>query len=178
MAIAATVRINQESFRQANEIMAKFGQALNSYIIYKGLNAAGNVVSQQARTLAPDSRQTGTRNLWSKKVRGKRANTRSHKDTIGVSSPRNYGERKAIYVGPLYPGGNLINVIGHPHAQVLWGRRTGVTLPATDYLERAGKQTESAQQAAFVGAVQTESDKYLRKAASSVIRPRQLLLFT
>ena len=160
----AKVAISEESFRAADVILSRLELETRIVVLEKAVRAAASPVVRAARQNAPDSRRTGSRDLWSKKLKQARANTKQHKDTIGMSSVRNYrGGLIAVYVGPLYPAGNLINAIGHPHEQVLWGRRTGKTLPPTDYLERAGKSTTSEVQAAFIGSVQTQTEKILSR---------------
>jgi hypothetical protein len=168
--VFAKVEVLQESFRQAEAHLTAIPFELRTAVLPKALLAAAAPVVQAARKLAPDSVKSGSRKKWSKKVRDARSGTKQHKETIGTSSVRQYGGRGAaagsvlaIYAGPLYPQGNLINAIGHPHAQVLWGRKTGTTLPATDYLLRASEQTKSEQQSAFVSKVKSESERILAK---------------
>ena len=164
MTVFATVSINQELYRAAEEHITQLPFELRTGVITKAISAAAEPVVKAARVLAPDSVKSGSRQHWSKSLRQKRVSTKQHKDTIGKSTVRQYGSgTSAIYIGPLYPTGNLINVIGHPHAQVLWGRSTGTTLPPTDYLLRAAEQTKSQQQSAFVGKVKSESERILAK---------------
>ena len=164
MTVFATVQINQDSFRQAESLLSALPLEMRTGVIPKAIGAAANPVVTYARELAPDSVRTQSRALWSKSMQQKRANTKQHKDTIGKSTVRQYGNgNAAIYVGPLYPQGNLINAIGHPHRQVLWGRDTGKTLPPTDYLENAGRLTLAAQQAYFIAKVKSESERILAK---------------
>lgn len=155
------VEIDQQAFAAAEAFLTRVEFELRTKVIEKALKAATKPVIAVARRLAPDSVKSGSRGAWSNRVRNKRSNTAQHKDTIGYSTVRNYGSVAAIYVGPIHPAGNLINVIGHPHEQVLWGKHTGVTLPPTEYLERAAEQTKDDQQAAFVAEVQRETDRIL-----------------
>lgn len=162
MTVYARVDFDQQAFRDAESLLTRLPFELRTGVLPKALGAAANPVVTMARELAPDSVRSGSRRGWSKSMRQKRSATKQHKDTIGKSTVRQYGSGTlAIYVGPLYPQGNLINVIGHPHNQVLWGRHTGTVLPPTDYLEKAGKQTEAAQQAAFVNKIKTETERLL-----------------
>ena len=166
MAVYATVSIDQDSFQQAEKLLTTLPLEMRTGVIPKALSAAANPVVTNAREFAPDSIRSGSRLLWSETVKRKRSNTKQHKETIGKSTVRQYGSGKAaIYIGPLYPQGNLINVIGHPHAQVLWGRKTGTTIPATDYLFRAGESTQLAQQHAFIAKVKAETDRLLAAGA-------------
>lgn len=164
MTVFAKVQINDQSFRQAETFLATVPLEMRTGVLPKAMRAAAATVERAARQLAPDSVKSGSREKWSKKVKQQRASTKQHKQTIGHSSVRNYQSAMAIYVGPLYPAGNLINAIGHPHKQVLWGRSTGVTLPETDYLEKAANQTATEQQSAFVNKVKSETEKILKKS--------------
>lgn len=161
VAPAAKVVIDEESFRSAERLLTRIPLELRTAILPKAIRAAARPVDIMATSLAPSSVRTGSRKKWSKKVRDKRAGTPQHKQTIGISSVRHYGETIAIYVGALWPAGVLINVIGHPHAEVWWGRRTGRTLPGTAYLEQAGVSTAAQQQAEFVGTVTREVEQIL-----------------
>lgn len=168
MTVFATVKIDEQSFRQADALLTRIPFDLRTAVLPKALQAAAVPVVRAAEALAPDSVKTGSRQLWSAKLRNARASTKQHKDTIGRSTVRQYGSgTAAIYVGPVYPIGNLINVIGHPHQQVLWGRRTGKVIGPVDYLARAAQQTTGEQQAAFVAKVQSETDKLLASGAKS-----------
>ena len=160
----ATVEISNESFQSADAQLSRLAFEVRTSVLEKGVRAAAAPVVNRARQLAPDSVKGGSRSRWSKKLKAARQNTKQHKDTIGVSSIRHYrGSTVAIYAGPIHPAGNLINVIGHPHNQVLWGRHTGVTLPPTDYLQRAAQETKAEQQAAFVDKITSESAKLLNQ---------------
>lgn len=168
MTVFATVQIDKQSFQAAEAFLERIEFEMRTGVLPKALGAAANPVVTLAREYAPDSVRSGSRQLWSQKVRSARSATKQHKDTIGKSTVRQYGKGKAsIYVGPLYPQGNLINAIGHPRAQMAWGRSTGRVIPATDYLDRAAQASAPAQQQAFVDKVKTETDKMLAKGAKS-----------
>lgn len=164
MTFFAQVQIDQASFTKAEQFLTRVDFELRTKVLDTALKAAAAPVIKRAEKLAPDSVKSGSRGAWSNKTRARRAGTAQHKNTIGRSAVRNYGAIAAIYVGPLHPAGNLINVIGFQHEQVLWGRHTGATLPPTEYLQQASEQTKDAQQAAFVAAVERETDKILAKA--------------
>jgi len=150
----ARVDISEQSFREADQILVKLEFETRTIALEKAMRKAAAPFVRIARQLAPDSIKTGSRDLWSPKLKAARAHTPQHKKTIGVSSIRNYsGGLIAIYAGPLYPAGNLINAIGHPHKQVLWGRPTGKTLPPNDYLKDAAKQVGSEAQSAFISSL-------------------------
>lgn len=167
MTVFAKVEINDQAFQQADAELARLPFELRTGVIPKALRAAAAPVEKKARQLAPDSEKSGSRKKWSRKVRQKRAGTKPHKQTIGHSTVRRYRDSDAIFVGPLHPQGNLINVIGHDHNQVLWGNRTGWVIHPTRYLQDAAQQTQGQQQTAFVDRVRTESAKIIAKMGSS-----------
>lgn len=158
----AKVEIDAASFRKAEGFLEKLPLEVRIVVVEKSVRAAAAPVVKRAQQLAPDSHKTGTWDKWSQRTLAKRGGARQHKDTIGTSSVRNYsGGLTAIYVGPLHPAGNLINIIGHPHAQVLWGRRTSNIIPPVKYLHEAAEQTKGQQQAAFVSSAERQSKRIL-----------------
>jgi hypothetical protein len=166
MTVFAQVQIDENQFREADAQLARLPLELRTNVLPKGLRAAAAPVEKKARQLAPDSEKSGSRRKWSRKVRQKRASTKPHKQTIGHSTVRRYKTSDAIYVGPVHPQGNLINVIGHNHNQVQWGNRTGWIVQPTTYLQEAAQQTKAQQQTAFVDKVRSESDKLLNSMGS------------
>jgi hypothetical protein len=143
------VVIDEQSFRTAERVLGRLDGDLRRKVVPQGLRAAARVAAARMKTLAPDSKKTGSRDRWSKKTRMARVATKQHKTTIGVSTIRKYGKVTAIYAGPIHPAGNLINVIGHPHKQMLWGKASGKTIAANTYPIEAGEQTKRQQQAKF-----------------------------
>jgi len=167
--IAVQVVISDDSFRKAESFLTQLPLEMRNKVIPPALKAAGAPVAAKSRELAPSSAKTGTYKLWSKSMLRSRAGSPQHKDTIVVSSVRKYGvdgNVMRVYVGASWPAGNLINIIGHPHQQVLWGRRTGNQIAAVDYLERASAATFGEQQSAFVSRVESETAKILAKGAN------------
>lgn len=144
-----SVKIDDNSFRQADRLLARLPVELRRKIVPRAFRSAVVPATKRMRQLAPDSRKSGSRSKWSQKLRASRASTKQHKRTIGTSSIRRYGEVVAIYAGPIHPAGNLINVIGHPHKQMLWGKDSGKTVAANQYVIDAGEQTKRQQQAVF-----------------------------
>lgn len=167
MAAFAKVEINEQSFQQAETFLTQLPLELRTAVIPKALNAAATPVVRQARIFAPDSTKSGNRLLWSKKVREKRSGAPQLKDTIVKSRVRTTPNGlSSIHVWPQNFPGNLINVLGHTHEQILWGRHTGNMLPATQFLVNAAQQTLGEQQSAFVGKVQSETTRLLSKGAT------------
>ena len=143
------VLIDEHSFRQAERVLGRLDGRLRNKIIPPALRAAARPAVAKMKQLAPDSKVTGTRAKWSKKVRIERMATKQHRKTIGVSTVRKYGRIVAIYAGPIHPAGNLINAIGHDHKQMLWGRFSGNIIKPNIYVIKAGEQTKLQQQAVF-----------------------------
>lgn len=166
MTVFAKVEIDEQSFQQADAMLARLPLEIRRGPLEKGVRAAGQPFVARARQLAPDSQKSGSRKKWSKKVQALRSGTKPHKQTIGLSTTRRYGSTIAVYAGPIHPAGNLINVIGHAHNQVLWGNRTGWVVHPTTYLQQAAQETLAQQQSAFVAKVQSESDKLLAQMGS------------
>lgn len=157
------VEINEQTFKEADRILARLPVELHRRVLPRALKSAVRPAVREMRKLAPDSKKSGTRDRWSRKLRERRASTKPHKRTIGVSSVRRYSQIVAVYAGPLHPAGNLINVIGHPHKQVLWGKPAGDVIAANDYVIRAGQQTASQQQSAFIAAVTKGVEREAKK---------------
>lgn len=143
------VVIDENSFRQAERLLGRLDGEIRRKVLPPALRAAASRAVERMKTLAPDSKKTGSRDRWSKGTRLKRIATKQHRKTIGVSTVRKYGLVVAVYAGPIHPAGNLINAIGHPHKQMLWGKPSGRTIAANEYVLRAGEQTRSQQQAVF-----------------------------
>lgn len=143
------VVIDEESFRRTERQLGRLPGELRRKVVPPALRSAARISAAKMRQLAPDSKKTGSRARWSKSLRLRRAATKQHKKTIGISTVRKYGEVVAIYAGPIHPAGNLINVLGHPHKQMLWGKDSGKTVQANQYVIDAGEQTKRQQQAVF-----------------------------
>lgn len=165
MTVFAKVQISEESFREADAMLARLPLEIRGKVLARGLRAAAAPVEKRARQLVPRSSQTGSRRRMAKAQAARRVGEAEHRESIGHSTIREYGSITAIYVGPVHPAGNLINIIGHPHQQVLWGNRTGRVVPPTTYLQQAAAETTGQQQSAFVGKVRSESDKIIARMA-------------
>ena len=162
MSTYAKVEISEASFQAASAFLTRLEFEMRTAVVDKALRKAAAPPIALAKQLAPDSKKTGSRDKWSRKTKAARASTKQHKQTIGASTVRHYGSgTMAIYVGPIHPAGNLINVIGHQHRQMLWGRASGQIIPGTKYLKDAGEQTVPQQNAAFVNTVKSEVEKIL-----------------
>lgn len=163
---AARVVIGEPAFRAAENLLTQIPLELRTAIVPKAIRAAARPVVNAAQSLAPDSVVSGSRKKWSKKVRDARVGVKQHKETIGISSVRQYGETIAIYVGALWPAGVLVNVIGHDHKMIQWGKNSGWIRHGHRYLKDAGEQTAPQQQSEFVAAVRTNVEQVLRKLYS------------
>lgn len=159
----AKVEVGEIRFKEAEKLLVGLPFELRTGVVEKALRAAVAPVVKWAKSLAPDSIKTGSRQLWSKKIQQQRSATKQLLETIGTSSIRAYGETMAVYAGPLHPAGNLINAIGTTHAQVLWGRATGVMLKPVTFLQQAADITKPEQGAAFTRKFETEFKRILKK---------------
>lgn len=157
------VEIDEKTFAKADAILARLPKELHRKVLPRALQSAIRPAARAMRKQAPDSVKTGTREKWSEKMRRRRANTKQHKRTIGVSSVRRYQSVVAVYAGPLHPAGNLINVIGHDHKQMLWGRDGGNIVKANEYVLTAGKQAAGESAGAFIAAVKKGVEREAKK---------------
>ena len=135
--------------------LARVDVMLRRQIVPKGLRAGANVVKKSARVRAPRSKQTGTREQWSEKIRAERAGVKEHADTIGVVV-REYDDYFVAVVGAQWPAGALASLIADGHKLVAWGNPTDVFVVGNDYLTPAADETVSQQQIAVIGRVTRE----------------------
>ena len=163
----ATVHISQERYREAENFLTRVPFEMRTNIIGKALRAAAAPVVKMAKSLAPDSVKTGSRLLWSRKVAAQRSGKPGLSETIIVKSV-SYRTIDAVVIGPSWPAGNIINVVGHPHKQVLWGRPTGRTVSANQFMQHAAELTKSDQGAAFSSTFRSAFDRFLRSQAKAI----------
>lgn len=122
----------------------------------KVVRAGAKPIVDRARKLAPRSASTGSTELWSKKMfvdggTGGTPRSRNEKPlwkTIKLVV-RKYSRAAAISViGPEWPDGNKVffNVSNGGRKQVLWGKRTGRTIPAIrNWIVQAFDETKTQQ---------------------------------
>ena len=159
------VVISQDRINAAEAFLTRLPFEMRTQVVDKALRAAAAPVVKWAKELAPDSVKTGSRTLWSAKTAAARAGNKQLGETI-TAARRSYGAIDAIYIGPSWPAGNIINVIGHPHKQMRWGRATGRQIAANKFLQNAAEITRSDQGAAFTNKVQSETERLIRKGAT------------
>lgn len=167
MSTFCTVSINPERYREAENLLTRMPFEMRTKTIGRALRAASKPVVEFAKQTAPDSIKTGSRLLWSKKVAQQRAGKPQLSETIIVKSV-SYRTIDAVIIGPSWPSGNIINVIGHPHSQVLWGRSAGRSVPANKFFQHAAQLTAGEQGAAFSKTFVTAFDSFLRAQARAI----------
>jgi hypothetical protein len=162
-----TVTINLDRYKEAENFLTRMPFEMRSNIIGKALKAAAAPVVRYAKALAPDSVKTGSRLLWSRKTAAQRSGKPQLSETVIVKSV-SYRTVDAVVIGPSWPAGNIINVIGHPHNQVLWGRPTGRNVRANQFLQNAAQLTASEQGTAFSNTFAAAFDRFLRSQAKAI----------
>lgn len=159
------VVISQERINAAEAQLVKLPFEVRSKVLGKALHAAAAPIVKWAKLLAPDSVKTGTRVLWSKSVAANRAGKPGLSETI-VKVIRSYGSIDAIYVGPSWPAGNIINVIANPHRRTYWGKFTRLSIvPPNLFMQHAAELTRGDQGSNFTNTIQKESDRIISQMA-------------
>ena len=148
------VSVNISDPQNIDAQLAKLNLLVRGPALTKALRSGGKVVASAAKALCP--RSTGSRDGWSASTRAARAGVKPLADTIAVVV-RDYGEKKAVIVGPQYPAGALGHLVEFGHAEVLWGKPPGRRVPPKPFLRPAADQT--------VGQVDSAVISELQKAA-------------
>jgi hypothetical protein len=142
-----------------NRVLAQVPQQMQFAAHDKALPAAGKVVAQRAKELAPRSSQNpkGGR----KKMSAKSRTAWSSEPLADMIEVKKVKSRKEfdpyVLVGPKFPEGNKANFV-HPmksttKEQVNWGQRVGRTNKDNDFLKRAADETIGQQVRAFLSAL-------------------------
>jgi hypothetical protein len=142
-----------------NQVLNQIPQQMQFSAHDKALPAAGRVVAQRAKELAPRSSQNerGGRNKMSAKAKAIWS-AEPLADMIEVKAVK---ARKQfdpfVLVGPKFPEGNKANFV-HPmkannKEQVNWGKRVGNKNKDNDFLKRASDETVGQQIRAFLSAL-------------------------
>jgi hypothetical protein len=152
------VRVERDIAR-INRVLAQIPQQMQFAAFDKALPAAGRVVAQRAKELAPRSatNEKGGREKMSAKAKATWS-AEPLADMIEVKPLKATKQNDPyVLVGPKFPEGNKANFI-HPmkstkKEQVLWGRRVGPVNKDNDFLKRAADETKPAQLRAFLKAL-------------------------
>jgi len=150
----------QSHIGRINKVMAMIPQQMQFAAYDRALPAAGRVVAQRAKELAPRSAQN---------PKGGRANMSAKAKAIWSAEPladmiaiRPVRGKKAagdpyILVGPRFPEGNKANFVAPMKSsvkeQVNWGTRVGKKNKDNDFLKRAADETKPQQLRAFLSAL-------------------------
>lgn len=127
----------------------------------RAVSKAGTVVKRRAVQLAPDSRDTGSREKQSAKSR--KIWTRKLRTTITKKTVR-FANIAIAIVGPKNPEGNAAHFKQEkPRKAKMWGRDLGYTLRITrDWIVQAFDETKSEQNAAMQASLREDIDKVMR----------------
>lgn len=127
----------------------------------RAVSKAGTVIKRRAVQLAPDSRETGSREkqtaaarrTWSKKLR-----TTITKKTVRFSNIA------LAIVGPRSPDGNMAHFMQEKKRNlVAWGRRTGWRIGLVrDWIVQAFDETKGEQLSAMEQSLRDDIDKVMR----------------
>jgi hypothetical protein len=136
--------------------LAKIPEFVRYKAADKALKAMAKPVIEKAKSIAPDSRATGTRKKWSRKYKddskwqidsGKNISSKVIKNDSGA----------VTYIGATFPKGNKQQFNASPDGrkEVFWGRPQGtVYKPPERFIQKAFDETRSAQQSAFVASLE------------------------
>jgi len=150
------VRIEIRESRDMDRLLAQVGDnKLRRKVWRKALREAGKIVQKRAKQLAPRSKRSGTRELWSEATRSQRAGAKALHQTITVAV-RDYGEVWVLVVGPSYPAGALGHLIEYGHAEVLFGVPTGRRVPPKPFLRPAADETQGQVNGVIVASLQSQ----------------------
>lgn len=139
-------------------VLERLPIALRGAVTQKALRAAAKPVIEMAVSLCPESFVTGTRDLWSKSLKAKRAGVKDLRDTI-TSVTRDYGEVKVEIVGPARPAGALGHLVEFSRRKILWGRDSGQEIQGKPFLRPAAEITKDEQRAALVKVLESAARK-------------------
>lgn len=165
MSSFTNVHISNERFAEAERFLTQLPFEMRTDVVGAALRAAIRPVKEWAKVLAPDSYKSGSRDLWSKKVEAQRAGKPQLSETI-VTKMRSYRTLDIIVVGPSWPSGNIVNVIGHPHRRTFWGRFSQTRqMPANKFLWQASEITKAEQGQNFTNTIVRRTNRFLRRVA-------------
>ncbi len=136
--ISVTVTLNQATVIALNSMPV----LMQKELLNKALPAAGRIVRDRARQLAPDGEKSGNTKKQSKKTKQVMRPELRLRDTIAVKIKR-YANRLLVMVGPKHPDGNdaffNFGVKSQSRRVVYWGRQTGKQRPmTTEHVEGGG----------------------------------------
>lgn len=130
--------------------------------IDNAVSKASTVVARRARSLAPDSRKSQSREKQSKK--SKRIWNRKLRTTIR-SVVRKYPTTAVGIIGPKSPEGNAAHFMQEKGRRlVLWGKTTNIALYriAKNWITQAFDETKGEQHSAMMNSLKTDMDKVMR----------------
>ena len=130
------------------------------------VRAGAAVIVKKSRQLAPRSDKTGTTRKWSKSTKAQRTGEKPLWKTIKQVVRKGKNAGAISIVGPEWPDGNkaYFNTSPDGREQVLWGKRTNVTVPAIrNWIVQSFDETKSQQLAAMKKKLTTLMDRIWRR---------------
>ena len=132
-----------------------------------GIRPAAKVLQKRVKELTPDSRQSGSKDKWSKKTKSERSGERPLRDLVAIKVLKPKNNTAAALVGFEWPAGNKVHFLvpmkKETRKKVLWGKVTGTEVrKGDDFLRRAFDETKAAQSDAFVSGVQKAIDRKIK----------------
>ena len=155
---AKGVRVGVSDTGITEEVLTQFPILLRRKVLSEAVKAAGRVVRDGARRelSATRSRTTGTRRLWSEKIKQRRAGNKDLYQSIKIKYKDYERSRVAVcFVGPSWPDGAHGHLIEFGGYHPLWGR-SGFEIyePPNPFMRRAGIGTAAKQRSVAVGVVE------------------------
>lgn len=153
---------------RVNRVLSQIPQQMQFAAFDSALPAAGRVVAQRAKELAP--RSAGNAKGGRQKMSQKAKTIWSAEPLADMIEVKRVKKRKEVdpycLVGPRFPEGNKANFI-HPmksekKRQFLWGREAGTVNKENDFLKRAADETRPQQLRAFLRALIPEVRRRLK----------------
>ena len=140
------------------DFLKQFPIQLRLKVLSKGIRKGLIVVRNNAKPRIRESRETGTREKWSKAVKAKRADEiKNLKNSIGYLL-RQYDHVVYGVVGPRGNAGSHGWIYEHGASIYLWGKRR-YQLKGTPFLRPAADATLTQQREAVVGTLKKEWTK-------------------
>lgn len=151
-----------------NRVLNQLPQTMQFAAYDRALPAAGKVVQQRAKELAPKSSQNpkGGAEKWSKKSKQDWSSI-PLSDLIIIKvlrKSRTYDP--TVLIGPKFKEGNKANFVApmeeNIKQHVQWGKRAGILRKENDFLKRAADETKPQQVRAFLSALIPDVRKRLK----------------
>lgn len=165
----AQVKLDFHGLDQLGKVLGGLAKEFHFKVLDAGLRAAGKVIRDRARQLAPDGVKSGTEAKMSKKAIAAGKKPEQHLKNLIYAELRRFDRGSIIYIGAAHPAGNQINFnFGKGRRRYYWDQ-TGVhrdvrgakkkvyhSMARSDFkvyenfLKKAADETKSEYTAAFI----------------------------